>query len=356
MCGAIVNIDTYGSELKISYLEQVAQRNAKTIRRGAKSDQVNVNFHVSRVSNDHYQIILMDRDGKIQNAIDAGQGIYDYLYDQLYSSGMSVWIETSGVSKPSALAATGKAIGIIFGLLVVVLLLFFLKENYFYGPGRRNEPVRCPSFNQGWTSISGRLLTLPGFAFGRFHNEQGTASGLELNPSRPSQSVDPGPVNLKELSEHESSHEDLVQSFSNPMFDQDLHIPSAPKENEAAEDTEADVNVVKDGFENPIFDPMVSIEAIQTPEEEDENKKEVDTVTEPEVEATLKGEEDIQDDKAEVEQETQLTDASVMGEIQAQAQEIESIAKEIPSVDAAGQAPDTEGLEQEPQTESLIDF
>ena len=65
---------------------------------------LNVAYHASRISNNYYQVVLVDRQNDIQKAIDVANKAYDIIvgYNDLEGSGrFYVWVETSGTGPPS---------------------------------------------------------------------------------------------------------------------------------------------------------------------------------------------------------------------------------------------------------------
>lgn len=78
--------------------------------------------------------------------------IYNYLYTKLGNSGMYVWMESSGTSPPSALTGIGKGFGVIFGLAIVIGLLYLLKQAYVRnGPSPR--PISWPTMSSVSDSV-----------------------------------------------------------------------------------------------------------------------------------------------------------------------------------------------------------
>ena len=64
----------------------------------------NVAFHASRISENYYQIVLVDRTNNIQNAIDIGYQAYDQIMSHNKGKDLDrfyVWVETSGTGPPS---------------------------------------------------------------------------------------------------------------------------------------------------------------------------------------------------------------------------------------------------------------
>ena len=63
-----------------------------------------VAFHASRISENYYQIVLVDRNNNIQNAIDIAYQAYDQIMSLNKgkdSSRFYAWVETSGTGPPS---------------------------------------------------------------------------------------------------------------------------------------------------------------------------------------------------------------------------------------------------------------
>ena len=64
----------------------------------------NVSFHASRISDNYYQVILIDKGGNIQDAIDVAYKAYDQILSLNKgkdSNRFYVWVETSGTGPPS---------------------------------------------------------------------------------------------------------------------------------------------------------------------------------------------------------------------------------------------------------------
>ena len=64
----------------------------------------NVSFHASRISDNYYQVVLVDKGGNIQDAIDVAYKAYDQILSLNKgkdSSRFYVWVETSGTGPPS---------------------------------------------------------------------------------------------------------------------------------------------------------------------------------------------------------------------------------------------------------------
>ena len=64
----------------------------------------NVSSHASRIGDNYYQVILIDRGGNIQDAIDAAYKVYEQILSLNKgkdSNRFYVWVETSGTGPPS---------------------------------------------------------------------------------------------------------------------------------------------------------------------------------------------------------------------------------------------------------------
>ena len=64
----------------------------------------NVAFHASRISKNYYQVVLVDRNNQIQDAIDTAYKAYEQiltLNTGVDSKRFYAWVETSGTGPPS---------------------------------------------------------------------------------------------------------------------------------------------------------------------------------------------------------------------------------------------------------------
>ncbi len=151
ICGAIIRIYTYGEKIKQSLLEDVAADLTAPEQKSSMAETLDlrgtlgggngmkkalpsdVDFSVSRVGTEEYEMIFVDRNGNVHNAIQTARQAYNIL--EATFLGASIWVEESGVSPPSALTAVGEVMGTLFGLAVVLGLLYGLSRAWTSSPG-----------------------------------------------------------------------------------------------------------------------------------------------------------------------------------------------------------------------------
>jgi len=88
-----------------------------------KSDEFeNVRFHISRITQKEYQIVITDVKGHHSTSQKFAQKIYDKLITDYDDYGFYIWLEFSGVGPPSAWKRYMFSIKIVQHLVLVCLL------------------------------------------------------------------------------------------------------------------------------------------------------------------------------------------------------------------------------------------
>ena len=89
----------------------------------------NISYHISRNSQDKYQMILVDLNGNIEISQKAAEKMRKLWGKRYFSYGFYFWIEKSGTGPPSAWNKAGRIFGFLFimGMVAAVIYLVMMK-------------------------------------------------------------------------------------------------------------------------------------------------------------------------------------------------------------------------------------
>ncbi len=295
VCGAIVHLNTYGADVRISMLEAVAAaqttdnkdgdkgggrssgvRLATTDAKESKGSPGDVDYSVSRVGENEYELVFVDRGGDIANGIAAARRVRDVLADRLEPKGAYLWLEESGVSPPSALRAAGKAFGAVLGLAAVVALLYLLGMAYLRKGGSVDSAAALlrrgrEGLLEGMQGVrrrrepQGSDLPFAKFSGGRVEvgEENAVEGGIDGDDEDPRVEVlDPGTMTMRSL--EEGVEAGVHRSFANPLFAASAAV-EIPKE-ETKVEQKAEVSGGGGG-------DLVKLVSIEEPQQTDLNIK-----------------------------------------------------------------------------------
>ena len=108
----------------------------------------NITFHISRTSQDKYQIILVDSDGDIEISQKAAEKMRKSWEKRYSSYGFYFWVERSGTGPPSAMKKAGNIFGFLFIMGLMGALVYLAVMKY-----KKNKPDMPLSFNHLGTRI-----------------------------------------------------------------------------------------------------------------------------------------------------------------------------------------------------------
>ena len=90
----------------------------------------NITYHLSRSSQDKYQIILVDSNGNVEASQSLAEKLQKKWEKQYEPYGFYFWIERSGTGPPSAIKKAGNIFGFLFLLGIVGALVYLAVMKY----------------------------------------------------------------------------------------------------------------------------------------------------------------------------------------------------------------------------------
>ena len=90
----------------------------------------NITYHLSRSSQDKYQIILVDSNGNVEASQRLAEKLQKKWGEKYEPYGFYFWIERSGTGPPSAMKKAGNIFGLLFMLGLVGALVYLTVMKY----------------------------------------------------------------------------------------------------------------------------------------------------------------------------------------------------------------------------------
>ena len=237
---------------------------------------VNVRFHISRLNDKDYQIVVTDVKGNHEQSQSFARKVYEKLLTDYQDYGFYIWLELSGVGPPSAWKKAGNVFGILFVLGLIGALVYLTTRTY-----KRQLVQARDSFSTQFTNVTSMRGTGGSFIetispsapqYEHFENDERPEVGGNDSHSAPISFRDLKRKNSEE--EEEDVPEDIGthQGFANPLFDETKkHTEVLAAIGLKKETAEKPSNEPKKSFDNPLFDMMVDITKEASKDKESES-------------------------------------------------------------------------------------